>query len=158
VRESSPPEWAYKLVKEASNYLGVDCPFFRSWRQTDNEYTSGNAYINPNSIAIQAGTSRLDLKLALLHEVVHLKLQGGYCERNGRHSVKFYDTAWELFRWAKIPISYCLKVESRVDINAAVSYFRSLGINSEIAKMANEAANIGGINEGEGRCRNSSAT
>ena len=72
------------------------------------------------SIVVTAGSSRLDQKLVLLHELAH-----HLCPVQEYHGAMFWDVAWALFRWAKLPIKYVKAREGSYRKGALVAYRKS---------------------------------
>lgn len=156
------PRWAEDLIIDACIHLGIEDVPQVVWRKRKGRETSGLAYYgdNGNRITINAGTSRLDAKLVLLHELAHIARPGRDIKKPykewyeamktacaGKHIViapfnpklqnrvittmhishtpEFWDTAWELFRWAKLPIAYCKEREFEYKKGAIAGYHRS---------------------------------
>lgn len=134
------PKWAQDLLINALLHLEseghkINVPTL-NWRRGTHYRSSGNA--NQDKITITAGTNRLDQKLVLLHEIVHTvaKPQGQYIKidphtrvrhlsRRTWHTAEFWDIAWSLYRWAKLPIRYCQKREYSYKVGARVAYRRN---------------------------------
>ena len=148
----APPKWAQELMIKAILHLqsqGQDAELpLLTWRHSSHECSSGHASHDRKSITITVGKSRLDQKLVLLHEIAHTvtesdirylnieqaKKRGWHFTQEPTqpiiskricHTGKFWDTAWELYRWAKLPIRYCLQRETEYRKGAAVAYRRS---------------------------------
>lgn len=147
----APPKWAQELTIKTVLYLQslgykADLPEL-NWRHGVCRDSSGHCK-NSNSITITAGKSRVDQKLVLLHEITHTVTESDIkyldieqAKKRGWHFVqeptqpiiskrmchtdKFWDTAWMLYRWAKLPVRYCLKREQGYRKGAAVAYRRS---------------------------------
>ncbi len=146
------PEWAQDLIIDAMLYL--ESKGFQSnlpdikWRHRTGFHSSGHA--GKAHITLSAGTNRIDQKLVLLHELAHTvteaevkyldidkaKKRGWHFPSEilaGRplisryiyHTDKFWDTAWSLYRWAKLPIRYCLNREREYRVGAVAAYRRN---------------------------------
>lgn len=145
------PKWAETLLLNALVYLeehghNVTTPIlkcYRGWR-----YESSGRTFGKERIHLTIGKDRTDAKLVLLHEVAHTvtesepqywnieraKKQGWIFPkeperpiiiRNISHTSKFWDIAWELYRWAKLPIRYCQQREYHYKVGAQVAYKRN---------------------------------
>jgi hypothetical protein len=96
-------------------------PVSLTWHRRNRPYSSGQGGLE--RITINAGSQRTDAKLVLLHEIAHaLAGQRGH----QWHTELFWETAWELYRWAKLPIRYCQKREYSYRKKAAIAYRRSV--------------------------------
>jgi hypothetical protein len=150
----NPPKWAQELIIEAMIYLeskGIkgDLPTLK-WRHGSGFYSSGHA-TNRKSIVITAGKHRLDQKLVVLHELSHivakpieqhstvaqakkrgwitdsrLKDTDVFSTRHVCHSENFWDIAWDLYRWAKLPIRYCKTREGNYRKGSIAAYHRNV--------------------------------
>ena len=139
------PKWAQELLIDACIYLGIDDLPALDWRHGRRRCSSGRCY-GKSRILVTAGTDRTDAKMVLLHELAHaatppeireVKLSGKWMRPDGTpwenptatqqvsHGDAFWDTAWRLYRWAKLPIRYCLQRETDYRKGAAVAYRRS---------------------------------
>ena len=90
------------------------------WRHGSRRSSSGTAWTKSKRIVITAGRDRTDQKFVLLHEIAHT-----LTPENAHHSDRFWDIAWALYRWAKLPIRYCVNREKTYKIGAMVSYRRT---------------------------------
>jgi hypothetical protein len=147
------PKWVESLVLDALVYLEeqghqVTVPTI-NWRHRAGYDSSGRASgkDGKESITISAGKSRLDAKLVILHEIAHTgtesKPQYWNIEkakkhgwifpqepdhpivvRNICHTDEFWDIAWKLYRWAKLPIRYCQQREYSYKAGAQAAYKR----------------------------------
>jgi len=114
------PKWAEDLLLDACVYLGLDDIPDLSWRKTKHNYSSGRCqYYSTPRIVVSAGKNRFDQKLVLLHEIAHA------ANPKQHHSDKFWDTAWNLYRWAKLPIRKTLQNEGNYKKGAITAYKRS---------------------------------
>src|SRR3990167_2292536 len=116
------PKWAQELLLNAVLHLQeaghkVELPALHWRRSAYHRFSSGRCNLDTHTITVTAGKSRVDSKLAVLHEAAHLA--------GVHHDSKFWDRAWELYRWAKMPIRYCQKREYTYRAGAAVAYRRS---------------------------------
>ena len=144
------PKWAENLVLDALIHLEeqghkVPAPIIR-WHKRHGCDSSGHA--SGDTITINAGKDRTDTKLVVLHEVAHLvtKCEPQYWNierakkngwifskeptepiimRNISHTAKFWDVAWNLYRWAKLPIRYCQRREYPYKVGAQAAYKRN---------------------------------
>lgn len=130
------PQWAQELLINACLQMGKEDLPAVTWRRTGarvqrerygvvvkyppHQMTSGYAFVSENRIVITAGTDRGDQKRALLHELAHLLRPVGE-----HHSAAFWDTAWSLYRWAKLPIRATAKREGEYRKGATLAYARS---------------------------------
>ncbi len=145
------PKWAEKLILDALVYLEeqghkVSTPIV-TWRHANRHNSSGCTY-DKERIVVTAGKDRTDAKLVVLHEIAHLvtesepqywnieraKKRGEIFPteptepiivRNISHTAKFWDTAWQLYRWAKLPVRYCQRREYQYKAGAQVAYKRN---------------------------------
>ncbi len=143
---ATAPQWAQDLVLDTwlywqkahafENFGTWDKPLpVIDWRNTHRRGTyfkfakpkksSGRAWnkqalVPEDRIVVTAGSERLDQRVVLLHELAHILSPVG--EHHGSH---FWDVAWELYRWAKIPIRYAKTREGNYRKGALVAYSRS---------------------------------
>lgn len=146
------PKWAQDLTLETLLYLEskghkVVVPDI-TWRHGKRDSSSGHANPKEYHITITAGHNRTDAKLVLLHEITHLnvpsepkywnieraKKQGWHFNEEPKepiviktmyHTDKFWELAFALYRWAKLPMRYCLQREKEYRKGAAIAYKRS---------------------------------
>jgi hypothetical protein len=99
-------------------------------------YQTSSGWCGDKEIKINIGTDRKDAKLVLLHELTHWmlprikKLYGyGIWQREmvtvTGHTPEFWDLAWSLYRWAKLPVAYCKSREFNYKAGAKDGYLRS---------------------------------
>ncbi len=127
-----------------------------NWRHRAGFYSSGHAGRGGhagNLITITAGKHRLDQKLVVLHELSHvvtkpieqhstvaqakkrgwiirdMKDTDTFSTRYVCHSNEFWDTAWDLYRWAKLPIRYCKTREGNYRKGSVAAYHRNVRAN-----------------------------
>ena len=109
------PKWAQDLTLNALLYWesqGNKVPNISlEWRHRSGKQSTGTAYGQSNRIRIRQGTDRVDAKLVLLHEIAHqiAKIDNPY----EYHTQRFWDIAWQLYRWAKLSVRYCLWRDGR---------------------------------------------
>ena len=118
-----PPKWAQNLMLEALIYLEskgfkVSIPELK-WRHG---FNSGSYCPQSNRIVVSAG-KRQGAKLTLLHEIAHSVTPGSH------HNDCFWDITWDLYKYFKLPIRYCLKREGNYREGAIKAYKRSKHIN-----------------------------
>ncbi len=122
----APPKWAQELTLNALLWWEEQCEsapnFELRWRRGkryDKRYeSSGRAGIFKDKfVLVTAGTNRIDAKLVLLHEIAHQLT-------NDFHTAHFWDVAWQLYRWAKLPMRYCIKREQDYRKGAMIAYKR----------------------------------
>ena len=136
VVKTDPPKWAIRLLNEAVDWwcsLGHEKynPTL-NWKVCNCSYSCGNAEYN--DIFVHAGTDRLDAKYVVLHELAHIfspPREVGKVNWSVHHD-DFWDTAWMLFRWAKLPIKYCKQRTGEYRKGAIRAYER--GLRHEINK------------------------
>jgi len=120
-----PPKWAQELTLKAMLWWEEQnnkVPNFKlDWRHGNYSGTAWNSpiYRREQRILISAGRDRIKAKLILLHEIAHQ-----FCGERG-HSQRFWDIAWQLYRWAKLPIRDTLRNESNYRKGALVAYKRN---------------------------------
>ena len=120
------PKWAADLMGEAIAYRvtqgrTVQVPKV-VWRRARRKSSSGAAYPTKGVVHISVGSDRLDAKVTLLHELAHI-----WAPPPGwTHSPAFWDLAWELYRWAKLPIQYVKQREGSYRKGALVAYHKSM--------------------------------
>lgn len=114
------PKWAKKLTTEACGYLGIAEPQV-TWRHRRGKmHSSGRTWFSGllgGRVTINAGTMRTDTKLILLHELVHIKMQSD-------HTPDFWDECWRIYRWARLPMRYCLERETEYRKGSVPAYYR----------------------------------
>lgn len=103
-------------------------------RHRSGRYSSGSC--DTNRIAITIGKDRKDAKLCLLHELAHWLLprvkkfygfgiwRKEFTVQQG-HTPEFWDLAWTLYKWAKLPVAYCKYREYNYKAGAKQGYLRS---------------------------------
>jgi len=124
----NPPKWAQGLTLNAilylqsTRYVGLELPRL-TWRHAHNRSCSSGISWHDRSkgINVNAGTDRTDAKLVLLHELAHWARPLGES-----HSDAFWDLAWELYRWAKLPMRYCKWREAEYRKGSIAAYHRSV--------------------------------
>jgi len=113
-----PPKWAQDLLLDALLHANSDNIPELVWRKANRHNSSGRCQIvQPYKLTICAGHDRTDAKLVLLHEAAHAITREA-------HAPHFWDVAWELFRWAKLPINYCKQREFEYKAGAVLAYKR----------------------------------
>ena len=128
----NPPRWAQDLMLKAMLWWEeqghVVPPVSLTWRRCSKRPSTGrtmfvdrDSVVSTTRIVVTAGRSRRDQKLLLLHELAHAMLP-----RGEYHSALFWDTAWVLYRWAKLPLRYAQRREGRYRRGALVAYRRSV--------------------------------
>jgi len=114
------PKWAQLLYDDACSYLESQGYKFHKlpliWRHRSGTNSTGTQW--PFEIRIRQGSSRLDTKLVLLHETAHM------VRPYQHHSAEFWDTCWELYRWAKLPMRYCKNREGSYKKRSLLAYRR----------------------------------
>lgn len=90
------------------------------------EHSSGHAKHSGDAIVVTAGTSRVDQKLVLLHELAHWLV--GPKEW---HSSAFWDRAFELYRRYGVPMRYAKQREEHYRKEAGKAYKRNVAAQRE---------------------------
>jgi hypothetical protein len=108
-----PPAWALALVTTVCEDAGAAIPRL-TWRERDDEHSTGVARRHDGTIAVRAGRDVLDQRLTLLHELAHWlsprpRRRGG---RSLHHGRQFYAIAFGLYRQHGIPDADALRLES----------------------------------------------
>ncbi len=126
-----PPKWAQDLTLNALLWWeaqGNIAPSFNlEWARRTAKLSCGESYglykkfANPK-IIIRQGKNKQDAKLVLLHEITHQLADSG-------HTLKFWSIAWQLYRWAKLPIRYCQTREYGYKAMAQVAYRQNIEDN-----------------------------
>ena len=133
----TPPKWAQNLLLDAGLWLesqGESVPpvSLTWWHGKRHSSSSGRYRPDTREIHVTSGQSRLDCKLVLLHELAHACTphKERKCTCAGQwygpdskpcpaptftkyecHTDEFWVLAWQLFRWAGLPIRYCRERE-----------------------------------------------
>lgn len=114
------PAWAKaliaKVLKDRGEYDGI----YLTWRRRTGECSSGCTWSDQRKVTINAGTSRQDQKLVVLHELAHI-LTGN------AHTPKMWDCAWELYRDYGVNLTYAQKREFAYKAEARKAYKRIIG-------------------------------
>ena len=123
---TTTPKWAEDLKEEFLAWWfkqgkTMPCQISLRWRHSKYTYSSGHCHNNVDdsefgSISISAGKKRIDQKLVLLHEIAHLLAPGK------SHNEDYWNMAWDIFNWAKIPIKYAKHREGSLHKKALVVY------------------------------------
>lgn len=113
------PKWAQDLLLNAllwweSSGHSVTVPEL-VWRRCNRRTSSGRCQYD--RLIVSAGCDRIDAKLVLLHELAH-HLAGP----QEKHSLLFWETAWKLYRWADLPVTYARQREGAYRRKAIVAY------------------------------------
>lgn len=121
----SMTKWAADLMGEAIAYRVSQGHMTRVpkvvWRRCNRRESTGKAQPGKGVIYLNVGSDRTDAKLLLLHELAHI-----WAPPEEYHSAAFWDLAWELYRWAKLPIRYVKMREGNYLKGALVAYHRSI--------------------------------
>ena len=125
----APPKWAQDYLLDAlcwwTDQTMSECALpSLSWRRCNRKLSSGAFNLGFNQIRMNAGRDLLDAKVVLLHELAHSIVPGE------GHTPRFWETAWRLFRWAKLPIGYVRQQEGNYKNGALVAYRRSVTITA----------------------------
>lgn len=134
---AAAPQWAQNLLLRALLYWqeqhGGDVPLPElRWRRRRGLLSSGREYLQ-SRIIITAGTDRRDQKLVLLHETAH-----ALAPMPEAHSATFWDIAWELYRWARLPLRYAREREALYRRGSVVAYIRSRARARAVGARAKE--------------------
>lgn len=113
------PKWAQNLLLNALIAENCEDVPQLTWYHSRHFYSSGSWHFPPAHIHITAGENRTDAKLTLLHEIAH------HLALDQHHNDKFWDIAWRLYRYFKLPIRYCKEFEGDYRKGALVAYKRS---------------------------------
>ncbi len=122
----TPPKWAQDLTLNALLWWeahGNKAPKFDlAWGHSSHLHSSGWSIMNgglfPCKVFVRQGKSHVDTKLVLLHEIAHQLA-------DAMHTIAFYEIAWQLYRWAKLPIRYCQQREYKYMAGAQVAHRRN---------------------------------
>lgn len=110
------PEWAADLIATVCDDHGRRPPKV-SWWSRDEWYSSGHCYKSEGRIHVTAGTSDIDTRITLLHELAHW-----LGRPNWSHNRRFWELAWELFiRHADADLDWAL-VRSAAYKTKALTY------------------------------------
>lgn len=120
---STPPKWAQDLTLRALLYAEeqgypIIVPTLE-WKRFNREDSSGSCWLKEKRILVRGGRDRQAAKLILLHELAH-HITG--CQ----HTRTMWTLAWQLYRWAKLPIRFCSQKEGSYMKGALVAYRLSL--------------------------------
>jgi predicted metal-dependent hydrolase len=113
----SMPRWAEDLTVKACEQLGIEIPII-VWRRTKKRYSTGRAWAYSHEVHINAGFSRVDTRMVLLHELIHIK------HKKVGHTAKFWDDCWRMYRWDKLPMKHCYQREAAYRKGAIKSYHK----------------------------------
>lgn len=127
---SNPPKWAQDLTLDALLFARSNRVPTLVWRRSKgHKSSSGHTDHYYTKIVITAGSNRTDQKLLLLHELAH------FITRNS-HTPKFWDMAWKLYRWAKLPMRHCKAREFEYKAEAKAAYIRQRRASTPIKRLA----------------------
>ncbi len=140
------------LYLQSTHYAELELPRL-TWRHANRKCSSGISWHDRSKgINVNAGSDRVDTKMVLLHELFRVafkmsvkdgvfksKPSFNCCHLEGErelahwarppkefHSDAFWNLAWELFRWAKLPIRYCKTREGNYRKGSIAAYHRSV--------------------------------
>ncbi|MDP2684760.1 MAG: hypothetical protein Q8P20_07040 [bacterium] len=113
------PKWAQELTLKACIWWekqghATEIPDIMWKHSKYSKQSSGKCY--SDSISITSGTDRKDAKLVVLHELAH------WFNPAEHHGLAFWQTAWELYKWAGLPINYCKRREYPYKKTAKLAY------------------------------------
>lgn len=118
------PLWAVNFIAEVKDFLHIHHSVKVVWTtRKSGVYSRGRFWYNGRGggrMCIWAGTDIVDLKMIICHELCHCKIQG-------HHSRRFWDWAWRTYRWAGLPLDYCLKREGDYKKRSVSGYHRIIG-------------------------------
>ena len=127
---AAPPKWAQDLALDAAVWWESKgnrvTTFALQWHRHQRRNSSGTWHLVGSRIILHGGRNRLDAKLVLLHELAHVLTTTVDKDHGWDHSPTFWDTAWSLYRWAKLPMKYCKLREFTYRKEAKASYARVL--------------------------------
>ncbi len=116
-----------RLILNACEYWeskGNKVPLFTvKYRRTQYQGSTGTTY-SSNRIILTLGRHSAARKLLALHELAHV-LSGD------NHTPKFWTIAWDLYRWAHLPINYCKQLEGNYKKGALIAYRQMKGFSHE---------------------------
>lgn len=111
--ELPPPKWALKFVIRVSGDYDVEPPRLH-WNKRKKKTSSGYCMLERIDIGVGAGSDKLDVRLALIHEMAHhILLEKYQPPYNGEHNDRFYDFLWPLIRRYHFPMKVALEYEKQ---------------------------------------------
>ncbi len=117
------PAWAERIVSNVARSSRRPQPDLR-WRTTRRRRSAGSAVDeldgNRPAISVAAGRDAIDQRLVLCHELAHWLVGPGE-----GHSLRFWRSAWRLYRRYRVPIHYALAREGEYE-GAIMAYKRLL--------------------------------
>lgn len=131
---SKAPKWAVDLLTLVCNEYGIEVPTL-TWRRSRKQqmrwseasgrwlsgrdkavHSSGRYFTKQHRIVVTAGSSRVDQRLVLLHEIAHALTLGEH------HSDRFWTFAFTLYRRHRVPVRYAQQREYAYRKNARAGY------------------------------------
>jgi hypothetical protein len=116
-RKSKAPQWVLDLAEDVvKKHTHKRIPVI-TWRQGHGFHSSGREFGIEKRIAITAGTDEQDQKLVVLHELAHY-----LCPVKAHHNMRFWRTAWMLYKEYDIPEEYAFKREQDYKKKAVTAF------------------------------------
>jgi hypothetical protein len=134
------PKWANKLTDRVCADRGVSRPLI-IWRKFSRESSSGLCWTTLNKVQVNAGRSRRDARLVLLHELAHaIRGEIKATAASGivhYHDEQFWRIAFTLYREYGVPMKYAVDREASYRDGSTAAYAK---MRSEEAKAARRPA------------------
>jgi hypothetical protein len=112
----TPPEWAQALIEEVCTDYGRRPPKVQWWERKD-WYSSGVTYKSEGRIHVTAGTSVVDARIVLLHELAHW-----IARPNWHHNRRYWELAWAMYqRYADRDLEWAIYREA-VYVKKSLNY------------------------------------
>jgi len=136
----SAPEWARSLVESVCAEAGRPVPQL-AWRSRRGAGSTGLTRRDADVLAVRAGSDPVDQRLTLLHELAHwLTPVERRRRRTVHHGLRFYETAFDLYRRHGLAAADALRLES-ARYRGALRHAARLGIDgADEALAAHRAA------------------
>jgi hypothetical protein len=119
------PKWANKLIDRVCADRGVSRPAV-IWRKFSRESSSGCCWTTLNKIQVNAGRSRRDARLVLLHELAHaIRGEIKATAASGivhYHDEQFWRIAFTLYREYSVPMKYAVTREASYRDGSTAAY------------------------------------
>lgn len=116
-RKTNAPQWVLDLAQDVVKSKCHKRMPIIIWRKRHGFHSTGVTYSLEGRITVRAGSDEQDQKLVLLHELAHY-----LCPKACGHNMRFWKTAWTLYKEYNIDLAYAFEREKDYKKKAIVAY------------------------------------